>query len=636
MKCTVGELSPPRYDCVPRNCTAHFELPWAMPPLPGYNRSVGINSPIVEWVPPEARTCLEGPSIADKGRCTANCLPGYEPNIPFLSCSLSNFSPPIYECIGQPCQAVKDVDDSPPVTCAEGALLDHGGSCTTLCDFGFLPSESVLSCNATFLDPPNYTCIGMPCVAPTGIANAADDACLEPAENLTHGGVCTAQCLPGFVPSPAVLYCYGGQLRPIAFECIEESVWSGYQPSDGTIAAAWSNNVASSMLHDGTVLACFKDELSLAMHCVVVLASVAAVRQGQWNTLTAPEVEQFVLRPLGTDKAICCYRLIGGSTFCRPMELVSESLDQGLEVLLSAADTYHLALASVADDRAAVCFQQGLDSWRCRLLDVDSNDITMQTELVIPGTLSGLAITSLGSSHLVACTAVSTEGRATFCHLLQISGSSLSNISSIQVSAEATFLTAASDASLERVLICFSDWASASAVCKLLAASGGMLVEVANLTVDTGITRYLAASAVSDGRALLCFERQGPLQDQCADHRLQCEQWAADGECSINPKYMNMWCQASCRVCSQVGRSQGRCHVIGLSGDAVNMGEEAVVNDGITWNFAISRLEADSAVVCFSDSTQRDAARCRVVWGMRSWEPLIARACSENATGCVP
>eukprot|EP00439_Symbiodinium_sp_Y106_P040859 s989_g5.t1 len=56
--CRNGVLTPFRYECFPENCTAHFELPWALPPSPGYNRSLGINSPLVEWVPPEARRCM--------------------------------------------------------------------------------------------------------------------------------------------------------------------------------------------------------------------------------------------------------------------------------------------------------------------------------------------------------------------------------------------------------------------------------------------------------------------------------------------------------------------------------------------------------------------------------------------------
>ncbi|OLP87017.1 Mitochondrial phosphate carrier protein [Symbiodinium microadriaticum] len=913
LTCRNGVLTPFRYECFPENCTAHFELPWALPPSPGYNRSLGINSPLVEWVPPEARTCAEGPSMFHRGRCTAQCLPGYEPDIPFLSCNLGNFSPPVYQCVGQPCQALQGIPDAPAATCEEGTVLEHGGSCTTKCDYGFVPSDAVLSCNATVLDPANYTCIGTACNAPAGVANAPTMPCLEPPENLTHGSICTTQCLSGFVPSTPVLHCYGGQLSahpechpcrqfnpkrgtsscrfgstcnfchhpdhkrakhrgqrgrhavqrrefqeeraaagalggnprlvaldriytepnqlvedaraamqrtcaklreaveqeldkrmwqsgmdaqclrpdsvrikcsnpnpesdvsilpdlnkrskwltgtlhllikkyqdstdnsqsskfeliaesvrqnlsalqrdfeqvlqaveglsdhlknhswledtvadllqkdfdldgvkdlcellhflllpedgehpikchartmkglvqdvqrildmqrtnllegPASFECIEESVWLGYEPSDDTIAQAWAENVAAAGLRDGTALACFKDELSLAIQCVVLLASVTATRQGQWSTLTGPQVEEFVLEPLTLDKAVACYRIAGGSTMCRALELVSESLVQGAEVLLSTAETYHISLASLADG-AAVCFQQGLDTWRCRLLDVgSSSSLSMGPELLLPGTLSELALASLGSARLVACGASSVEGRS-YCHLLEVSGSMLSNISSVQVSTEAAFLVATRLTSpSDAVLLCFSDWSSVSAVCKMLEASGDTLVEAGNVTVDHGVTRYLSVGAVSASRALLCMERQGPLLEHCMDRRLQCEDWAAAGECGFNPKFMFDLCPQTCGVCTQVGPSQGRCHVVGMSDGTLQAGREAVVNDGISWNFAAAVVRSDTALVCFSDSTRRDAARCRTVWGPRNWDPLEVRACSENVSAsCVP
>ncbi|CAE7664477.1 MIR1, partial [Symbiodinium necroappetens] len=382
----------------------------ALPPSPGYNRSLGINSPLVEWVPPEARTCAEGPSMFHRGRCTAQCLPGYEPDIPFLSCNLGNFSPPVYQCVGQPCQALQGIPDAPAATCEEGTVLEHGGSCTTKCDYGFVPSDAVLSCNATVLDPANYTCIGTACNAPAGVANAPTMPCLEPPENLTHGSICTTQCLSGFVPSTPVLHCYGGQLRPASFECIEESVWLGYEPSDDTIAQAWAENVAADPAQQIT------DELSLAIHCVVLLASVAT-RQGQWSTLTGPQVEEFVLEPLTLDKAVACYRIAGGSTMCRALELVSESLVQGAEVLLSAAETYHISLASLADG-AAVCFQQGLDTWRCRLLDVgSSSSLSMPEPRPAERALCGSLVTRVETVRL-------SQGGPS-CSCLELSQSSL-------------------------------------------------------------------------------------------------------------------------------------------------------------------------------------------------------------------
>ncbi|CAE7219626.1 MIR1, partial [Symbiodinium necroappetens] len=262
---------------------------------------------------------------------------------------------------------------------------------------------------------------------------------------------------------------------PASFECIEargsessedpallvpseESVWLGYEPSDDTIAQAWAENVAAdpaqitALWHHHVEMwtpdmrmssawpytawfcsplsrqapACFADLRGAALGSLgwaAFLKLTSEVTPSGRQLLS--QVEEFVLEPLTLDKAVACYRITGGSTMCRALELVSESLSQGAEVLLSAAETYHISLTSLVDG-AAVCFQQGLDTWRCRLLDVGSSSslsmpeprpaeppsllilgamveeqnvlwlmlVTRGPELVVPGTLSGLACCS--------------------------------------------------------------------------------------------------------------------------------------------------------------------------------------------------------------------------------------------------
>ncbi|CAE7219617.1 unnamed protein product [Symbiodinium necroappetens] len=104
------------------------------------------------------------------------------------------------------------------------------------------------------------------------------------------------------------------------------------------------------------------------------------------------------------------------------------------------------------------------------------------------------------------------------------------------------------------------------------------------------------------------MERQGPLLEHCMDRRLQCEDWAAAGECSFNPKFMFDLCPHTCGVCTQaaaaalevlvwgdggepkVGPSQGR------SDGILQAGPEAVVNDGISWNFAAAVVRSDTVL----------------------------------------
>lgn len=63
-----------------------------------------------------------------------------------------------YRCMGQPCMAPSNVPDAPSVPCVEGALIAHGSDCTLMCDLGFVPSLSNLSCNATLFEPSNFSC----------------------------------------------------------------------------------------------------------------------------------------------------------------------------------------------------------------------------------------------------------------------------------------------------------------------------------------------------------------------------------------------------------------------------------------------------------------------------------------------
>ncbi|KHJ83516.1 shTK domain protein [Oesophagostomum dentatum] len=41
-----------------------------------------------------------------------------------------------------------------------------------------------------------------------------------------------------------------------------------------------------------------------------------------------------------------------------------------------------------------------------------------------------------------------------------------------------------------------------------------------------------------------------PVQETCFNEQQCCGPWAARGECTRNPPYMNSWCRASCGVCT--------------------------------------------------------------------------------------
>lgn len=632
LSCLTGLLIPPRFECLAVNCTALHWIPGALLPLPGYNKTVAYegnaNDPVIVWVPPESRTCQEGPSISSGTTCTANCQPGYVPDISLLQCQTGSLTPPTYRCMGQPCMAPSNVPDAPSVPCVEGALIAHGSDCTLMCDLGFVPSLSNLSCNATLFEPSTFSCIGQPCSYPTGIPFAASPACLEALENLTHGAVCTTQCLEGYIPSEAYLYCYGSLMRPSSFQCIPNTTYANYETPGSRIAKAWSKNMATAALSDGFVLACHKDDFSQSMHCVSMLSGATLLRQGDRSSVTAPDVEMFVMQPLSANKVMACYKLEMSSTSCRTLEVSTESssLVQSSEAHLSTGDTYHLSLARLSDEKGLVCFQSGLSQWICRV--VRSGGMALGTELVLVGTLADLTVTVVTVERAVVCAA--RAERQTECHLLSVSSTDdLSILSSSWVSSGATFLTAEVVAESSLVVLCFSHWAGTSeAICKVLQTTGDSLQEISNVTVDHGISRYLTLAPVRADRLLLCFERQGPVENlPCLDHRLQCEAWANDGECAFNPKYMEEFCQRSCGICTDVGPSRGQCNVLGLQSTALHSGPPVVVNRGITWNLATSKVDNETALVCFSDATVRDAGRCCSVWAPQHWEILEARAC---------
>ena len=388
------------------------------------------------------------------------------------------------------------------------------------------------------------------------------------------------RCLDGYVPTEAMLYCYGTQLRPSSFQCLPSSTYSNYQlpgslplgedfsspvavhPPSGVsypakhmifimqqwismttslrIAKAWSKNLATSPLRDSFVLACHKDDFSQAMHCASMLSAATLLQRGDMSSVTAPDVEEFVMRPLGPDKALACYKLESNSA-CRSLEVSGANLLQSSEVHFGV-DTYQLSLAVLTDTKAVICFQRGLGQWICQVV---TSTMSLGSELATSGTLSGLAITSPDPSQVIACTASSDQDRATTCHLLLVSNSdSLSISSSLLVSQGANFLAAESFPASSFAAICFSDWSgSSAAVCKLLQISGSSLLEAGNVTVDTGNTKYLTMTPVRGDRLLLCFERQGPQGQPCVDERLQCPQWAEAGECAYNPKYMETLCR---------------------------------------------------------------------------------------------
>merc|ERR1712216_449495 len=60
--------------------------------------------------------CKNMPSIPDGEDCIADCLPGYEPDVPLLRSVGSMLVPPNFNCLPAPCQ-MHSVKFAPKVAC---------------------------------------------------------------------------------------------------------------------------------------------------------------------------------------------------------------------------------------------------------------------------------------------------------------------------------------------------------------------------------------------------------------------------------------------------------------------------------------------------------------------------------------
>jgi len=167
-------------------------------------------------------SCHEGGIILPNRICTSQCQTGYSPSLASLTCDFGTLIPASFTCAEDPCAAPQGIQFSPLNSCAEGAIINHGDSCTPLCDAGYLPSVPFLNCSLGILHPAQFTCYEAPCSVPGNIANAASQPCVGGAL-INHSGVCDAQCLPGYEPFPASLNCSLGVLSPAVFSCSEAS-----------------------------------------------------------------------------------------------------------------------------------------------------------------------------------------------------------------------------------------------------------------------------------------------------------------------------------------------------------------------------------------------------------------------------
>merc|ERR1712110_1149794 len=142
------------------------------------------------------------------GNCTARCALGYLPSEAILRCYNGILTPATYSCEKTCAAPVAGPIPNASLGCAEGAQVASGSNCTPRCALGMAPTMKSLRCDAGVLTPASSSC-EMKCQSPVSIQNAALFSCAEGAE-IASGSSCTAACATHHTPSVGQLACSNG------------------------------------------------------------------------------------------------------------------------------------------------------------------------------------------------------------------------------------------------------------------------------------------------------------------------------------------------------------------------------------------------------------------------------------------
>lgn len=559
------------------------------------------------------QACEEGSVVDHGGRCTPRCAAGYGPSVEALACSLTVLEPASYTCLGLPCDAPAGIVDADERPCAEGPSIAHGGVCTARCAIGFVPSVPGLACTATRLSPASFSCIGADCTSPRDVRNASSPACLEAdaVGNISHGSVCTPQCDPGYTPLPASLTCRGAVLRPSTMMCISDSSLSvASQVTDDFVHIGISRHLTLTQLDAGSSLMCYRD-VSTPQGAARCVLAVAVAGGGLWlgpSVSLAGDVEGVSLASLGSGRAVACLAdaARGGSLFCRQATREADfSLGLGAEAQGAAGVVWHFALASlvsVADAAAVLCYQRGSSAVACRGVAGSAVGHLGLGEVVNIGgiTALSLSVAGLGADGLgVVCFVNGESSRRVGCRALRLSttlaiGAAAADLDALSEGEGSHLAVAALGGSA--AVLCFVDVARGEGCrCRALTGEAGSLALAAgpgDLVAAAGLVRGVSLLALDVARALLCYQQS-----------------------------------------SRTGEQRGECRVVEHRPPEawpLSTGAFSVVSFGRTWNLATARLSDDTALACYTDSSERERGKCRIVWGPWRWRTAEVRVCDAN------
>ncbi|CAE7033872.1 unnamed protein product [Symbiodinium natans] len=142
-------------------------------------------------------TCQGGWHVPHSKLCLPNCLPGYAPSVPYLSCFAGRLEPPSYDCRleGVACSAPLVLGASNP-SCVEGDVIVHGGVCTARCGEAlYRATEPTLRCEDGILTPSTFDC-----APPCFLSEAPEQAALPPEPQASAVASETAQGAQAFEP----------------------------------------------------------------------------------------------------------------------------------------------------------------------------------------------------------------------------------------------------------------------------------------------------------------------------------------------------------------------------------------------------------------------------------------------------
>lgn len=652
--CDRGRLVPHGENCTAR-CANGFE-PWCdgeLEPRAGcelhcsasqLNRSFFCHNkpcqaPLTAGIANSNRStehgCLEGPLIQDGETCTPLCALGYTSDSESLTCGREELTPPIFNCLGMPCKAPTGIASTPEFTCAQGNTIEHGEACDAQCQFGYIPSKTTLECVAAELAPPTFECLGLDCNVPSDVEFAADPPCENAiAGKLSHGSACTARCLFGYEPSVDILPCDGSMLRPSTFRCIPLAVVNAQEPlPSGIVSFGTARNHVLSPLSAGSVALCFKDaavrDATKQWQCKVIGGTVRGLATGTGMEVMLPGVVgSLVMAAIAPGTIVTCYKsaALSEGIVCRILGSTGGyQLTLGSEAIIFEGRATSLTLTAidvpVGGEGVLLCYQRATivendlnfssvtSACACRVLRATGgHSIKDGKEHVFASSVGGsaalkIAATGLKDGKAVVCLIDALRHRALRCQALTFSAYDVDDAATfwrgdvVQLGDDtATFAIAPLGPST--FTVCFTNADSGdSGNCRHLIHRGetGLTLDPQVLRFTEGLTREIVLEPAGNGKVLSCFQES-----------------------------------------EYAGQLQGRCQVLRAKSGQLLIGDSAVVNYGRTFDLALTSLYDDTAVVCFTDSSDQQRGKCRVLWGPWGWILGETRVCrTDAATSCV-